>query len=888
MNRFFLFLFMIVFFFGCEQKPTSVSVGPDISVSFAAYDNGVAVNSRFLVDFKKEVLLEGIETLIYLNPEGADQNLSLSFEKEGNFLIITPSFTLSYNQKYELHFSKNLSFSDHTTLQKDYTYYFTSADSSDTTKPTLTQSTPANSDTNASIYTTISLTHSEAINPITLNSNTVSLKNSNGDLIAAKLISGAQRLLIKPLKALDYNTSYTLTLSGYSDLSANLLDTQTLSFTTEVTPSFSDYNFSISSAIASVESYKGYLYFLDGTNLLSYSMSLQNFNVADTSNTKSVTGTHRALKRHGNYLYIAHDATVSVSSLAAPSTPATPQSITGYINDLNVTDMTFNTNYGVFSSTIDNNVSFYALNTPTDFSFKYEDNLSSPSACAMDADNYAYCMGSSTLRRYNLNSSTLSKADLYTPSGDGIPSNVAISKDANHLFFTDIYNLSDVILYAYDTSDKSNSTITQESNITLANFTYNDTIYLKRYDNLLFAASNISSTVYVIDISDPKALKIAYTFTTNTSGHNKIHITQDNGFDELIIPEFLGANFSLIPIDRIKNMLDKKSLTTASKPYVMKVFYDANSHPVYAVGFSDGVALYDENFTNNTPFFSYKTTAPVRDISIESNLNATSYYMSLALGDQGVKLLELNSLLKGVSVTNQGSISNIGTIYSVYTHGFDSTLISGGSEGIYEHNITAGIDKASQMNHYLNNTPIKKLYFNDPTLYALPLDTSDFSIYRFTYNLNNGLSLSALSTITTSAYVYDVFENNEGHLFVALGEKGVALYSAGPTLFKTIKTPGFAKSLSFEYAKRGTASQTLLGGFLLIADITGVSRIEYEHNASSTGQIISAQLSNFTPYADDGYVYDAVLGYDSNTYTYYVNYITSDKKIHQVGSLDHD
>ncbi|QSJ20471.1 DUF4082 domain-containing protein [Nostoc sp. UHCC 0702] len=122
----------------------------------------------------------------------------------------------------------------------------------DTTPPTVTATTPSSSATGVSTVTTVTATFSEAINPATINSSTLELRNQSNTLIAANVTydEATRTATLTPTSPLAISTTYNLTIIGGTinprvlDPAGNALaNNYNLSFTTASTlPPLSIWN----------------------------------------------------------------------------------------------------------------------------------------------------------------------------------------------------------------------------------------------------------------------------------------------------------------------------------------------------------------------------------------------------------------------------------------------------------------------------------------------------------------------------------------------------------------------------------------------------------------------------------------------------------------------
>jgi methionine-rich copper-binding protein CopC len=111
----------------------------------------------------------------------------------------------------------------------------------DTTAPTITSTMPATNTTNVATTASVTATFSEAIDPATLTSATVTLRDANGNLIAGAINydAASKTVSLTPTAALASNSTYTASVRGGSsdprvkDLAGNALASSlSWSFTT--------------------------------------------------------------------------------------------------------------------------------------------------------------------------------------------------------------------------------------------------------------------------------------------------------------------------------------------------------------------------------------------------------------------------------------------------------------------------------------------------------------------------------------------------------------------------------------------------------------------------------------------------------------------------------
>ena len=127
-------------------------------------------------------------------------------------------------------------------LAANYVWTFSTGVVTDTTAPTVLFTNPANSAINVSLNTALSVTFSESIDPATITSQTVFLRQDGGAVVSGSLQIVGTTVTFQPAADLAANTAYTGTITtGVEDLAGNSLAADyTWSFTTtsevDVTP----------------------------------------------------------------------------------------------------------------------------------------------------------------------------------------------------------------------------------------------------------------------------------------------------------------------------------------------------------------------------------------------------------------------------------------------------------------------------------------------------------------------------------------------------------------------------------------------------------------------------------------------------------------------------
>jgi len=118
-----------------------------------------------------------------------------------------------------------------------------SSSTPDTTPPTVTSTSPANGSTGVGVVGNITVYVSEALDPATVTSSTVHIKNASGQVVSAGMTyySANKAVVLSPNSNLNYSSNYTIEViggsSGVKDLAGNALaSTYTATFTTGTAP----------------------------------------------------------------------------------------------------------------------------------------------------------------------------------------------------------------------------------------------------------------------------------------------------------------------------------------------------------------------------------------------------------------------------------------------------------------------------------------------------------------------------------------------------------------------------------------------------------------------------------------------------------------------------
>jgi hypothetical protein len=157
--------------------------------------------------------------------------------------MFTPVESLSANKLYTATITSGVQDLAGNSLANSYVWSFTTGATPDVTAPVISSTDPLNNETDVALNKIITISFNEAIDPISINSATLTLKHGTV-LVTGTMSSSGRIVTLKPSAILSANTSYTLTvLTGVKDLAGNsIAANNTLNFTTGVSSKLAGVN----------------------------------------------------------------------------------------------------------------------------------------------------------------------------------------------------------------------------------------------------------------------------------------------------------------------------------------------------------------------------------------------------------------------------------------------------------------------------------------------------------------------------------------------------------------------------------------------------------------------------------------------------------------------
>ena len=193
----------------------------------------VALNTRVLATF--DMAMEPLTASTFtLKQGGKAVPGTFAHGADGTTVTFTPSVNLAANSGYTATITRGAKSADGGGFAADRSWSFTTGTSADSTPPEVKSTRPTASATGVAINRHLTVTFSEAMDPLSLNSSTFSVRQG-GTAISGNVTYGpGTTATFTPANALATNTLFTATLSpGVKDLNGNALEAAfSFSFTT--------------------------------------------------------------------------------------------------------------------------------------------------------------------------------------------------------------------------------------------------------------------------------------------------------------------------------------------------------------------------------------------------------------------------------------------------------------------------------------------------------------------------------------------------------------------------------------------------------------------------------------------------------------------------------
>jgi len=192
----------------------------------------VAVNKAVELTFSEAIEPSTMNAATFTLKQGS-VSVSGAVSYTGVKATFTPSGNLEYSKVYTGKVTTGVKDLASNALANEYAFSFTTAQAPDITSPVVNSTDPLNNATGVAVNKVVAVTFSEALDPLTINATTFTLKQGATAVIGVVAYSGITATFT-PANVLVAGTVYTATLTtGAKDLAGNALAANSvISFTT--------------------------------------------------------------------------------------------------------------------------------------------------------------------------------------------------------------------------------------------------------------------------------------------------------------------------------------------------------------------------------------------------------------------------------------------------------------------------------------------------------------------------------------------------------------------------------------------------------------------------------------------------------------------------------
>ncbi len=182
----------------------------------------VPVNTVITATFSEGMDAATIDTSSFTMVDATGNPVGGSVTYSDKIAYFTPFGDLDYSSSYDGTITSGAKDLSGNSMAADFTWSFTTGAVPDTTAPTVTQEYPANLCPCVDIDTAVTVTFSEEINPLTINTSGFTLIDGSGNRVRSTVTYSGTTARLKPYSNLSYSTTYTATVTtNVRDLSGN-------------------------------------------------------------------------------------------------------------------------------------------------------------------------------------------------------------------------------------------------------------------------------------------------------------------------------------------------------------------------------------------------------------------------------------------------------------------------------------------------------------------------------------------------------------------------------------------------------------------------------------------------------------------------------------------
>ena len=195
----------------------------------------VAINKKIAATFSEAMNPSTLNTTTFILKAGTT-SISGTISYTGMTALFTPASNLTLNTVYTATITTGAKDLAGNTLASNYIWNFTTGVSSDITPPTVTSTDPVSNATGVALNKKIAATFSEAMDPLTIATNTFTVKQGTTS-VSGTLTYAGTIAVFTPTSNLAASTVYTATITtGAKDLAGNALASNSVwTFTTGTT-----------------------------------------------------------------------------------------------------------------------------------------------------------------------------------------------------------------------------------------------------------------------------------------------------------------------------------------------------------------------------------------------------------------------------------------------------------------------------------------------------------------------------------------------------------------------------------------------------------------------------------------------------------------------------
>jgi hypothetical protein len=221
---------------GCSGGNGTPASGPTVSsTSPASAATGIATNTGFAATFSEPMDATTITSANFTMTAPGGASVPGSVTYSGVTGLFKPNAVLSANTAYTATISTGAKSAAGKAMVSNYSWQATTGSSADTTRPTVSSTTPTNAQSGVSLGGSVAVTFSKPIDPSTLTTTTFTLKRGTTAVAGVVAYSGVTATFT-PAAALVASSSYTATVASAKDLAGNALAASySWSFTTGAT-----------------------------------------------------------------------------------------------------------------------------------------------------------------------------------------------------------------------------------------------------------------------------------------------------------------------------------------------------------------------------------------------------------------------------------------------------------------------------------------------------------------------------------------------------------------------------------------------------------------------------------------------------------------------------